>query len=83
MYATAPGHVQQPRPQWNQQPGAYPQQRNPYPQQQYGHPGYPRNQPPAVAAPYPTSTNPMSFPMPSPCESLKLYYYNELICFVF
>ena len=72
VYATGPSVVPQPRPQWNQPRGGYPQQQQhapypqqPYPQQQY--PGYPRGQPP-TAAPYPTSTNPVSFPMPTASE---------------
>lgn len=66
VYSTTPSLAQQPRPQWNQPPGGYPQQqqRPPYPQQPYG---YPRNQPP-TGAPYPTSTNPVSFPMPTASE---------------
>ena len=69
VYATGQSVVPQPQPhqQWNQPHGGYPQQQQqtPYPQQQYA--GYPRG-PPTTAAPYPTSTTPVSFPMPSSSE---------------
>ena len=82
VYAT-PSVVPQPHQQWNQpQPrGGYPQQQQhtPYPQQQY--PGYPRG-PPTTASPYPTSTTPVSFPMPTASE-LRVFsnwYMLKLFC---